>query len=51
MKATITAVDLAKGGAVITFGDGVAVFFIAEFLWMHRNDQRNQRLPAESVEE
>jgi hypothetical protein len=47
MRAQIIAVDQVRGGLIVTFNDDTAVFFDAEFLHDHRNDEGNGLLPAE----
>lgn len=51
MNSNITSVDLVKGGALINFDDGAAVFFTADFLSAQRNDADNEILLVEPVED
>jgi hypothetical protein len=47
MRPRIVAVNQVRGGLVVTFDDETSVFFDAEFLHDHRNDEGNGLLPAE----
>jgi len=50
MNANVIQVDLVRGGVVINFGDGIAAFFEAEFLYAHGSDGGNGLLPNEKFE-
>lgn len=47
MQARIIAVDRVRDGLIVTFDDGAAVFFDAEFLYGLRNGKESRLLPAE----
>ena len=44
MGATIRDVDLVGDRVLVTFGDGTATMFNAEFLYVHRNKEGNEML-------
>lgn len=45
MKATVVEADLTKdGGVLVTFGDGTAAIFSADFLYAHREHESNKVL-------
>jgi hypothetical protein len=50
MKATIKDVDFVDGKVLVTFGDGTATLFDAEFLYVHRSKSGNTPLPPEKGE-
>ena len=51
MNAVIRDIDLVNGKVPVTFGDGTATIFNAEFLYTYRNDERNQQLLSEPDED
>ena len=51
MNAVIRDIDLVNGKVLVTFGDGTATIFNAEFLYTYRNDERNQQLLSEPDED
>ena len=50
MEPTIKAVDSVDGKVLVSFADGIAVLYDANFLYSHRDDEGNQLLPAEPDE-
>ena len=51
MKPNIESVDLVECGIIVNFGDGIAAFFPAAFLYDHRMDKVNKLLLDEEVDE
>ena len=51
MNATIKNVDLVSGKVLVTFGDGTATMFDAEFLYNRRHDKGNEPLSPEQRED
>ncbi len=47
MRGIIKDVDLSEGMVLITFADGTAALFDAEFLYAHRDGEGNEPLPPE----
>jgi hypothetical protein len=47
MSADITSVDLVAGGVIVSFTDGSAAFYDADFLHAHRSSKGNSLLPEE----
>jgi hypothetical protein len=50
MNADVTEVDLVGGGIIVNFADGTAAFFDSKFLYAHRSDNGNNRLPDDKRE-
>jgi hypothetical protein len=50
MSTIIRDVDLVEGKVLVTFGDGTATMFNAQFLYVHRNDEGNEALPPQPDE-
>ena len=44
MSAIIRDVDIVGDRVLITFGDGTATMFDADFLYVHRNNEGNEEL-------
>jgi hypothetical protein len=51
MKAIIRNIDLVRDKVLVTFGDGTATMFDAQFLYAHRNDEGNESLAPEPHED
>jgi hypothetical protein len=47
MSTIIIDIDLVGDKVLVTFGDGTATMFNAQFLYVHRRDEGNETLPAE----
>jgi hypothetical protein len=51
MSTIIRDVDLVGDKVLVTFGDGTATMFNAQFLYVHRNNEENEALPPEPDED
>ena len=51
MRAIIKSVDRVDEKVLISFRDGTAIIFDAQFLYTHRNDKGNEALPPEPDED
>jgi hypothetical protein len=50
MSTIIADVDCVNDKVLVSFGDGTATLFDAQFLYLHRNDEGNEALPPEPDE-
>jgi hypothetical protein len=51
MRRTIKDVDLVDDKVLVSFVDGTATVFNAQFLYLHRSDEENEALPPEPDED